>query len=184
MECPHLDTGCVKSGRTARAFIQKSTVNRPGANAVAVPAFAVPSIPSKLNARSTMPGAKSAPPCKVPWLPSTRSCAFPSPVHQLTRPEGGGSGPQLVMTVKPTMCWRARIASNTLICPSRTTSPKINCADDGCTSPTIICRSRIASNTLTEASPFMSPQTRSCTVTDAGMVLVTRVSAAKAWSHG
>src|SRR5258707_7487508 len=48
------------------------------------------SLPSKLNACPTSPGAKVAPPSSVPELPPTRSLAVPSPGHQLTRQDCAG----------------------------------------------------------------------------------------------
>src|SRR6266568_9347295 len=53
--------------------------------------FTKSSIPSKLNACPTSPGAKVVPPCSVPGLPSQISLALPSPGHQLTMPGGGGT---------------------------------------------------------------------------------------------
>src|SRR5262245_51685935 len=46
---------------------------------------------SKLNANPTMPAANVAPPCSAPLLLSMISSALPSPGHQATMPEGGGT---------------------------------------------------------------------------------------------
>src|SRR3989344_6415535 len=46
---------------------------------------------SNLNAVPTFPTTKAAPPETVPLLPLVLSDAFPSALHQLTNPEGGGT---------------------------------------------------------------------------------------------
>jgi hypothetical protein len=49
-------------------------------------------MPSKLKACSTNPTSVAvAPLCGVPWFVFTISFEFPSPGHQLTKPEGGGT---------------------------------------------------------------------------------------------
>ena len=78
-----------------------------------------PSMPSKLNACPTSPGANVAPPCSVPGLLSQISLALPSPGHQETMFEGGGthdgvgvgvgvtSGEPVTMTPGPGLFGRA-----------------------------------------------------------------------------
>src|SRR5581483_4618186 len=58
-------------------------------------------VPSKLKACPTRPAALAvAPPCKVPLFVLPMSWAFPSPGHQLTSPEGGGTHAGAGLTVR------------------------------------------------------------------------------------
>src|SRR5207237_10840943 len=78
-----------------------------------------PSMPSKLNACPTSPGANVAPPCSVPGLLSQISLALPSPGHQETLCEGGGthdgvgvgvtSGEPVTMTTGPGLVGRGLV---------------------------------------------------------------------------
>ena len=93
--------------------------------------FTKSSIPSKLNACPTSPGAKVVPRCSVPGLPSQISLALPSPGHQLTMPGGGGthdgvgvgvgvtSGEPVTMTPGPGLFGRALFHR---FCPNTTSA--------------------------------------------------------------
>src|SRR6266568_163738 len=87
--------------------------------------FTKSSIPSKLNACPTSPGAKVVPRCSVPGLPSQISLALPSPGHQLTMFEGGGTHCGLHLPALPalTIAWISACESARLKYSTSSISP-------------------------------------------------------------
>src|SRR6266571_7686217 len=87
--------------------------------------FTKSSIPSKLNACPTSPGAKVVPRCSVPGLPSQISLALPSPGHQLTMFEGGGThvGLHLPELSALTIAWISACDNARLRISTSSTSP-------------------------------------------------------------
>src|SRR5438034_1099747 len=86
------------SSLVAVVLIQKSIVKSLVPKLPAVfPKLIRLSVPLKSNACPTMPSVNEMP-VKEPLSEPTRSLPLPLPGHQLTRPDGGGTHPELGLT--------------------------------------------------------------------------------------